>query len=274
MKKVIIAIAIIFGGLPFCAINSSCYRCTADDGRTTEKSLNRQLYEAVLSNDADRVSYLLENGADPNSLVDGFSPLAVICSGRQDENAVKIVQLLLDAGADPNYPCKGLEYTDAPYSTTPLMALSGWSGEILKSAKLLIDHGADVNLANELGATPAYVALVQYTNLDLAHYLIIDHNATVPETVKNPLDLQEGGRIDTLKPTLRTIGTLLNQFYPLDSREYKKKMAIINRLEKQGFDYWRCKNSDSIKRYVDSVTLDIVKARLNPRDWDQYLKDY
>lgn len=275
MRKILVVLVavIVVGGL-----SRSCSECVASDDTgalspTVREKYNRELYQATLARDVASVGSLLEKGADPNAPVDGMTPLAIACFLEQDDRSHKIMEMLMDAGADPNQFSQSMLDYGAPYRVTPLMVLAECSyGDNLKSAKMLIERGADVNIANECCATAGSISLKMGN--DLAYYLIVGLNAKVPRDVKKSLLVREKEVLDTVKPTLATVGILLNQFYPLDSEEYRRKIAIVNKLEKQGIDYWACKNPDSLKKYVNSVTLDNVKARQNPPDWEQYLKDY
>ena len=126
----------------------------------------------------DVARLLLEKGADPNvayaktvpprqaqgniNVAPGSTPLY------RAVRAVDLaaVKLLLDAGANPSLPIKD--------GSTPLMAAAGLGAprggdeEVTEAGdrndpvdvmKLLVDKGADVNSANDLGMTPAHYAV-------------------------------------------------------------------------------------------------------------------
>lgn len=61
------------------------------------------LFEAVEINDVDLVRESLTHGADILAIVDGRSILSASISLRKrDEENIEIIQLLLEAGANPN----------------------------------------------------------------------------------------------------------------------------------------------------------------------------
>jgi ankyrin repeat protein len=93
--------------------------------------------------------FLLENGADVNAISDdGWSPLHCAIM-RNPDRGVELIALLLHHGAMVNKPDEsGLAYT-------PLHWLFiGPSRDELLKAKLLLDHGADVNAISSNGESP------------------------------------------------------------------------------------------------------------------------
>ena len=103
----------------------------------------------------DQVELLLAHGANPNARSDdGHTVLACCVSTHaRGEAAVRLIQRLVQAGADPNLP--GL------HGVTPLMDAVWWSKPQLVSA--LIEAGANVNAQCEghdaLGLFPGDTAL-------------------------------------------------------------------------------------------------------------------
>jgi cytohesin len=74
--------------------------------------------------------------------------LAVIHS--YNDRYVKVVSLLLERGADPNGSSEG-------YKGKPLLYIASKKGEA-KIMKLLIDHGANIDVRSKKGSTPLHVA--------------------------------------------------------------------------------------------------------------------
>lgn len=186
-------------------------------------------------------------------------------------DVLSYVEDLISLGADCN---ERIDFNDVFNEGwcdfTPVHAAVNSNGRVKEMIRLLVDNGADINYKNRFGLTIALKSLSLGKDIKLAHWLITEMHAEVPKTFTARADYNEG---DELKE-IETVSMLLNLFFPLDSEEYRLKMEIVAELEKQGIDYWAYKNPDSLKKYVNSVTLDNVKARQNPPDWEQYLKDY
>ena len=119
---------------------------------TNARSLSRYtpLSEAAHARHPEAVQVLLEHNVDIDSQsIYGGTPLYGTLTGHgQDENAVIIIQRLLEHGADPNIP------NDA--HRTPLHEAS--SRGSLEVARLLLSYGAKVDEKDEDGKTPLQVA--------------------------------------------------------------------------------------------------------------------
>ena len=143
----------------------------------------REFFDAIKSNDLEKVSRLITNANDVAMLVnqamnDGWTPLLAAASRGHAE----VAGLLLEFGADlnqaSNYGCTplltaaqnghtevaqlllaadGIQVDKAMLGgITPLMAAA--YGGYVAIAQLLLDHGADVNKATDNGCTPLHVA--------------------------------------------------------------------------------------------------------------------
>ena len=118
------------------------------------------LFMAVRSQSVELVQLLLEAGANPNQsdLEDGKTPL-MITHGWWRESAVKICSLLLEAGADVNA-------RDGDKGKTVLMhnvGIPSKSDELFKEncrkiVKALLESGADVNAKDNHGNTALTIA--------------------------------------------------------------------------------------------------------------------
>ena len=107
------------------------------------------LWLAVDMNQFPMVQLLLKFKADPNDSRTGGQPL--LFSALSDTN---ILEALLDAGADPNQAG-----ADGEPPLVKLYSFSESSERNVALAKLLIAHGAKVNVENHEGYTPLDVAV-------------------------------------------------------------------------------------------------------------------
>lgn len=147
---------------------------------------------------------LLDKGVDPNLIRRGTSPLCLAVECTENMN---LVELLLEAGADPNITCSichfGCALEAAAYASKDkkihiaellikyganvnLATGSGYGsplgaaayGESLKCAKLLIENGADVNvhLEGDYGSVLA-AAILGLGSPEMVRYLIEEAGA-------------------------------------------------------------------------------------------------
>lgn len=116
-------------------------RCPVDVRATNGQTA---LYSAASGGQRDMVQWLIEQGADIEKTVrEGETPLMHAIAHRD----VEAVSALLASGANanPSVPTKPLHR----------VAISGQAG----MARLLLEHGADVNAMDANGATPLQIAL-------------------------------------------------------------------------------------------------------------------
>ncbi len=124
-----------------------------------------ELVKGVILGDAKRVKSALEKGANPNLKDD----MPLVFRSAMNHN-VKVTQLLLRYGADPN-ACEPLGRKSTLFvSCCPS---SKYWDEAYTVAKSLLDAGAKVNAADKLGWTPLMCAVargnVHIVQLLLAH---------------------------------------------------------------------------------------------------------
>lgn len=110
----------------------------------------------------DMCQLLLDNGADVNATdIFGNTPLywAVSTFSSTPDEKINVVRLLLDNGADAN---KGIASLT---QKRPLHEAAHYNN--IELCKLLIEHGADVNVKSIWGDTPLSLAL----NIDVINLL-------------------------------------------------------------------------------------------------------
>ncbi|MCG6192545.1 ankyrin repeat domain-containing protein [Leptospira sp. FAT2] len=132
-----------------------------NQGKETGKTI---LYSAVYDRSSEKVKFLLQAGADPNTIdvKNGESPLVRACinSDREQNEMVKIVSSLIRAGADVNVheTWKG--------RSSLMWAIRNGNLEV---AKLLAEAGADLKAENPKENLNAYL-----TALEGKHYEIVE----------------------------------------------------------------------------------------------------
>jgi ankyrin repeat protein len=109
------------------------------------------LYWAASSCNPEATEVLIHAGADleARDSHEKNTPLIAICWGGNKECGVKIVRLLLEAGADPNARRKE--------DSTPLIFVARYGN--IEMIKLLLDHGADPSLKRHDGMNAYQIAL-------------------------------------------------------------------------------------------------------------------
>lgn len=110
--------------------------------------------EATLNGDAEEVSRLLKEGADPNEQEPEGGTTALILAADNDQ--LESAQILLENGADPNLQDN--------YGYTPLMGAVFMENK--EMVQLLLEAGADPNFENEEGMSAiTYAEDSGYTEL-------------------------------------------------------------------------------------------------------------
>ena len=108
--------------------------------------LNQELSNAINANDAERVKFLVEKGAEVNK-PDPQDWLPIINAARQRND--RMIKTLIDLGADPNLADKS--------GTTALAAAA--MRDHVPSIKMLLDNGAKVDEPGPDGVHPLTLAL-------------------------------------------------------------------------------------------------------------------
>lgn len=119
---------------------------------TNQTELNQKLLDAASNADEEQVKELLNQGANPNaSDTGGLTPLSVsyFSTDRNDYMFNNIVQLLIEAGADPNIP------TNPQRDSALGNAIVRGNTDLVK---VLLAAGADPSLEEDNGLTAMEMA--------------------------------------------------------------------------------------------------------------------
>lgn len=176
---------------------------------------------AVLSNEIEMVRFLLSKGANPNlhDHFNGESPITLSCDYGVD---IEILSLLLEYGGNPNdHATEQDSITYMRSDQTPLYCASGSS---LEKTKMLIEAGADVNMALVKGDTPLYNALLG-NRFDVILYLLTECGVDPMNTF-----------VVTMKGDTLQYLDLLNNARYLESEENESNMRRIRELVKSKMD--------------------------------------
>lgn len=130
-----------------------------------ERHANLSFHEAIITGHYDRVKSMLDGN---NELVDqmtpdGFTPLTLAAFFAQP----KILELLLEEGADPNLVTKNAMQLRPLHSATAV----GDGNMAFQLTKLLLEFGADPNVKQQGGFTPLHAAAAQ-GNRELVQMLV------------------------------------------------------------------------------------------------------
>ena len=184
------------------------------------------LHWAVYRDNLNSARILVDLGADPK-VKSSDSTSAIIHAA--DKMEADYLRLILSAGGDPNFVADIAKPQDL---RTPLMAAAFKS---LENVKLLIEAGADPNYVHRskrgnIGGETVQSALIyafRGDKIDIVKYLIVDVGVKVDYVFNTTL---EG------KP-LTVLTYLRNMTFPLDSKEHKLKMEVVEYLKSKGLDY-------------------------------------
>ncbi|CAB0035308.1 unnamed protein product [Trichogramma brassicae] len=100
------------------------------------------------------IQILLEEGADPNSVNDGLTPLHIICKRVEDNESIAMTFLQTN---EKRHQIVLVNAQDK-LGNTPLHLLMQFArSDIKKTAEILLTHGANPNLINDEGLTPLHV---------------------------------------------------------------------------------------------------------------------
>ena len=165
------------------------------------------LYNAALAGDLERVTLLLEHGADKNQTGGIFGETAL--SAAADNNHLTVVQYLVEQGADMNkgnakggrltplhYACssghldvarylleQGADRDKAARDGMTSLHHAARNGH-LETAKLLMAYGADLNARNNAGQLP----------IDMGHFNTVEIRQAIRDEPRRRIDEAPGKR--------------------------------------------------------------------------------
>lgn len=180
------------------------------------------LYWAIYNNKIETVCFLLSKGANPNlhTRFNGESPMTLSC--KYSDIDIEILSLLLEYGGNPNdHATEQDSITYMRSDRTPLYCAAGSS---LEKTKMLIEAGADVNMALVKGDTPLYNALLG-NRFDVILYLLTECGVDPMNTF-----------VVTMKGDTLQYLDLLNNARYLESEENESNMRRIRELVKSKMD--------------------------------------
>lgn len=203
---------------------------------------------AVQNNKEKSVAELLSLGADPNTTDDKkncWGQNAVLMAARFIRPSVKILNLLLDFGGNPNSTECGMT-KDNLGNDIKASSFALYEAVFIdfEKVKLLIAKGADVNYQTDTTKGGAAQAAFYTDRIDILYYLIT-HGYNVHSKFSE-LNLSDNSTID-----VDICHKLRYSIFPIDSFQYKYKLLIIKELSKRGIDYRSSKIPES--------AIDIIK---------------
>ncbi len=148
-------------------LDEAAVRRLIDDGVDVNTLLPNDttlLHIAAGENKPELVKFLLDHGANANAKqIQGYTPLHEAASSQVDDtaqqqaNSVKIAEMLLKHGANPN---------PGPDPTPPLIQACMGNFELIK---MLVKYGADVNIRDSYSRTPL---IYSAHNFQITEFLI------------------------------------------------------------------------------------------------------
>lgn len=193
---------------------------------------NTVLTLAVFNNKVVAAKVLLDSGANPNlrSPNYGLTPFLAACKyGYLDTKNLEIFEDLIKHGADVNDREIEVDTTDRIGDTIITTALQYTvSSGSLAAVKLLVDHGAKLNVPPKRGVRSLLFLAALSPRLDVLRYLLIEKGLPVPDYlfIRN-----EGDPIEK-KITLRQL--LMERPPDKNPVEIKERKEILEYLTSKG----------------------------------------
>lgn len=207
---------------------------------------------------------LIANKADVNvhNSFDGTSPLIEAVRLRGYDK--KFVEKLIASGANVNDIQTGTKQSETSLRMTPLTAAVG-SGK-LENVELLLKHGADVNLQNELAESALSKAMM------LSNYQMVFFLLNKGADYRKPIFYRPDYSVPTEKQDSQEFGRpvyilemLRESFVDFDTQEYQFKMRIVEFLKMRGLNYRSMPVPEYVKRKVQEKY---------PSEWERILTEY
>ena len=121
-------------------------------------SPSERFADALASGDVEAVRAALAGGADVNERIERLAPLCIALDRRAGK---AVIDLLLEAGADPRGRCRGGGAT---------MSVAAAAGDVA-AAQTLLEAGARLEATSHLGETPLFAASCR-GHLDMVTFLL------------------------------------------------------------------------------------------------------
>lgn len=221
---------------------------------------NTLLTLTIINQQMKPFKVLLDNNAEVNihNTYDGTSPLIQSCMFKSYDS--EFAKILIERKANVNDVEVGKRREGNSTRFTPLIAASR-EGK-LDLVQILIKNGANINYENEFHQS-ALSSCVMQDRYDVTIYLLKSGvNYLRPILYRPSDDIDNNPKED--KP-IYLIDLLREDFFELDSQEYKYKMKVVEFLKSKGVDYSKAPIPDYIKK----------KAFENYQDsWQEYLQKY
>jgi len=213
---------------------------------------NTLLKLTIMNQQIKPFEILLKNRADINihDTYDGTSALIQACMFKRYD--IEFAKRLLESGANVNDLETGKRRQGNSTRFTPLMAASREGNINLVS--LLISKGAEINFQNDYKQS-ALSSCVMQERYEVALYLL-ENGADY----KNPIFFKEEQNRD-----MYLVDVLREDFFELDTEEYKYKMQIVDFLKSKGIDY----RATPIPEYIKKKAQEEY-----PNNWKEYLEKY
>lgn len=221
---------------------------------------NTLLTLTIINQQMKPFKVLLDKNAEVNihNTYDGTSPLIQSCMFKSYDS--EFAKILIERKANVNDVEVGKRREGNSTRFTPLIAASR-EGK-LDLVQILIKNGANINYENEFHHS-ALSSCVMQDRYDVTIYLLKSGvNYLRPIFYRPSDDVDNNPKED--KP-IYLIDLLREDFFELDSQEYKYKMKVVDFLKSKGIDYRSSPIPDYIKK----------KAQENyPNNWKEYLEKY
>jgi hypothetical protein len=221
---------------------------------------NTLLTLTIINQQMKPFKVLLDNNAEVNihNTYDGTSPLIQSCMFKSYDS--EFAKILIERKANVNDVEVGKRREGNSTRFTPLIAASR-EGK-LDLVQILIKNGANINYENEFHQS-ALSSCVMQDRYDVTIYLLKSGvNYLRPIFYRPSDDVDNNPKED--KP-IYLIDMLREDFFELDSQEYKYKMKVVEFLKSKGVDYSKAPIPDYIKK----------KAVENyPDSWQEYIQKY
>ena len=139
------------------------------------------LEEAVYYKNIEVVKALIDAGANVNLVCSHYNLLASVCKNDHENKRLEIANILLNAGADPNF------YTYIIGSEIPLIEATKYNN--VEVCKLLLEKGAELNVRDSCGNTAIHEAAIN-GSIEVTK-LLYNNGAEVDLTSAFVLDLKD-----------------------------------------------------------------------------------